>query len=203
MSTTEQSHALINTDTTSTQNEEQRSNSQVKSYFEIEKQQTSSEQCTPIVSVNPPPDSEDFDPTVHAKPYSPFYSHPSTRPSMDSGKRNISIDVRQSRDIEAGLSPQPSTIAGDRSSDNGVVKEWSQSRLSLGAQSCSRKKGLTYPKRRKCDCLAGLPKRQRVMIKLLIALVIVGVMVGIAVGIAAAVNGTVYKSKNQNVTIGS
>jgi hypothetical protein len=61
----------------------------------------------------------------------------------------------------------------------------------------------TKPKPRRCRCMSGLPKRQRLLIKLLIALVVIGAMVGVGVGISLRVGGGVYKSQNTTSEIGS
>lgn len=48
-----------------------------------------------------------------------------------------------------------------------------------------------------------MPRKQRLAIKLVIAFLIVGAMVGIALGITAAVGGGVWKSHDQQGSIGS
>lgn len=51
---------------------------------------------------------------------------------------------------------------------------------------------MTKPKKQ--NWLQRLPKKQRLMVKLLIAFLVTGAMVGIAVGIAAAVHSGIYGS---------
>jgi uncharacterized membrane-anchored protein YitT (DUF2179 family) len=51
--------------------------------------------------------------------------------------------------------------------------------------------------------MSNLPKRQKLLLKILIALVIVGAMVGIGVGISLRVGGGVYKDQNSTSKIGT
>ncbi|KAL4864761.1 hypothetical protein BDV12DRAFT_175788 [Aspergillus spectabilis] len=53
-------------------------------------------------------------------------------------------------------------------------------------------------KKRYCDCLAGLSKGRRLLIKGAIAVVIVGSMVAVALGITAAVGGGVWSGDHQS-----
>jgi len=57
--------------------------------------------------------------------------------------------------------------------------------------------------RRNWNCLAGLTKRQTLVVRLLIGLVIVAIAVGLGVGISRAVGGRVLKSDGQQVQIPS
>jgi hypothetical protein len=119
----------------------------------------------------------EFDPTLGAKPCSPFYPHEVTA-SLEQLKNGTQISGRgyASQDLESG----------DRALANYITREsklWEQ-------------------KRRRCDCLSTLTPRQRLAVKLLMALVIVGTMVGIALGITVSVGGGVWRSNNQQSPIG-
>ncbi|KAB8069889.1 hypothetical protein BDV29DRAFT_43510 [Aspergillus leporis] len=135
-------------------------------------------------SSNPSPAPE-FDPTVGAKPYSPFYRH-ATLPH--SATERLTVQTKDStlhpnsvNDIEIGADPFRS------SADSGVrrgSKLWKQ-------------------KKRHCDWLRGLTKGQKMAVKGVIAILTVGTMVAIALGITAAVGGGVWKSDHQQGAIGS
>lgn len=129
---------------------------------------------------------QDYDPCQNAQKFSPFYmyNHDSPRPSTDQRpKQVIQMDVR---DLElGGITPSVSQekINAQRQDENKFTKFkfWNR-----------RQKCMTRPKKQ--TWLQRLPKKQRIMVKLLIALVIAGAMVGIAVGIAAALHSGVYGS---------
>ncbi|KAL1964631.1 hypothetical protein VTN77DRAFT_6805 [Rasamsonia byssochlamydoides] len=123
----------------------------------------------------------DFDPSVGAKPYSPFYCHDT--PSVEKLKNEARISGRgyTSQDLESCL--------------RSPIKH------SIEIQNARRSK-LWEPKRRHCDCLSALSPAQRLAVKLLIAFIILGTMVGIALGITAAVGGAVWRSNNRQTPIG-
>lgn len=115
----------------------------------------------------------DYDPTLNAKPCSPFYRHASIKQSI----RNLGTQAKASRppsltDAEQGL------VTGD----NRGSQLWAQ-------------------KRRHCDCLRGLSRRQRLATKVAIAIVTLGTMVAVALGISVAVGGGVWKSNHQHQDI--
>ncbi|KAF9890849.1 hypothetical protein FE257_005420 [Aspergillus nanangensis] len=127
----------------------------------------------------PPVDHKgDYDPTVGAKPYSPFYRHATPNVNLDNldGKTIEVKDLGASRedslnDVEQGL-VQPS----DDSKDN------------------RRQSKLWKEKKRRCDCMRSMTKKQRIATKAAIATVILGSMVAIALGITAAVDGGIWSS---------
>lgn len=131
----------------------------------------------------------EFDPCNNAKITSPFYlyNHDPPRPSLDI-KRPLSQVVVQ--DLEAATANLSPTITQEKRDANNtnprLFRFWGQ-----------KKKCMTKPKPRGCKWLAALPKRQRLLVKVLMALVIIGAMVGIAVGITISVHGGVYKSNNK------
>ncbi|KIW17670.1 hypothetical protein PV08_04865 [Exophiala spinifera] len=157
--------------------------------------------------------TDDYDPCANAKVTSPFYTynHDSPRPSFDVNLKSFPQVTLQ--DLEAGgdgttpsLSPtvtqekrdaQQKNIREQAGGSGGrlVNKSW---RFWHGPQ---KQQCMTKPKQRGCAWLKQMPKRQRIMVKVLIALVIVGAMVGIAVGITAAVHGGVYKNNNSTTSI--
>ena len=143
----------------------------------------------------------EFDPCQNAKPCSPFFNHDTPRCSVDNFRSKTSLHVSV-RDLEAqnGLTPCDTPEARPSPGEKGTLKPWATSTNIFGRE---KSRCLTKPKQRGCDCMSNLPKRQRLLIKILIALVIVGAMVGIGVGISLKVGGTVYKDQNSTAKIGS
>lgn len=121
----------------------------------------------------------EFDPHVGAKPCSPFYSHDANNNSLEYLKDETTIKAQRygSNDLESGTPSTPQ-------------------KRSLEVQGRCQQSKLWIQKKRKCDCLASLTKRQRLYVKLLVGLVVVGAMIGIAMGITVAVGGGVWKSAN-------
>lgn len=153
------------------------------SYFDVERAQSSATQLAPARTTDTA-SIEEYDPTTYTKPYSPFYTHPSARPSMEQSKSNIRVELRASEDLEAGISKQSSSTTGKRGDDDdGTTKEWTNQRLSMRSKMGEKKKGLTLPKGKRFNCLAGLPKRLRILIKVLTLLFIMGALTAIVVGI--------------------
>ncbi|EED16528.1 conserved hypothetical protein [Talaromyces stipitatus ATCC 10500] len=127
----------------------------------------------------------EFDPHVGAKPCSPFYSH-DVNNSLEYLKNESTITAQRygSNDLESGTPSTPQ-------------------KRSLEVHGRCRPSKLWRQKKRKCDCLSSLTKRQRLMVKIALALFIVGAMIGIAMGITVAVGGGVWKSANVRGPFGS
>lgn len=173
------------------------------SYFDLEK--------TPG---SPDPDDHEYDPTLNAKPCSPFYNHDVRRPSSEGPKKSTSQSRVQVIQVNTNSEPQNTRTntayssfdieKGEEGKDaDGKLKLW-PGRLSqiLRLQRPPKKKSMIRPRTKSYGCLAGLSKRQRLLVKLLIAMVIVGAMVAVGVGISLKVGGGVYKSNNQTSKIG-
>lgn len=124
---------------------------------------------------------EDFDPSKDAKPYSPFYKHPTTRTSLEQLKSETRA---YSQDLEAGTRVR---MSADLNTNCHRLSGWNQKKPK---------------KHRALSCLNGLTKPQRVTVKILIAIVIIGAMVGIGLGISKAVGGGFWSSDNQTSDIG-
>ena len=133
---------------------------------------TSSIQSSPELAIGTAAEP-DFDPTVNAKPYSPFYRHATPTFSTEqltwearraNGRSNLA------RDPEAQTPPTQPDV-GEKSK---LSKLWTK-------------------KKQPWEFMQGLSKRQRMGAKGLIAIVILGTMVAIALGITAAVGGGMGK----------
>jgi hypothetical protein len=146
------------------------------------------------------PAHHEFDPCANAKPCSPFYNHDSPRGSMDRSKTSLHVCVQ---DLEAqnGLTPLQTNEVRPSPADSGALRPWT-TRTSMFSRT-GKSPCLTKPKPRGCAWLSNMPRKQRLLVKLLIALVIVGAMVGIGVGVSLRVGGGVYKNQNSTSKIGS
>ncbi|KAL5359041.1 hypothetical protein BJX96DRAFT_53803 [Aspergillus floccosus] len=122
---------------------------------------------------------ENYDPTVGAKPYSPFYRH--ATPTLH-GER-VTINAKE----VTGAGMYSLTELERQSSDESDNR---------------RESNLWAEKKRHCDCMRSMPRGQRIMIKAAIAVVTLGTMVAIALGITAAVGGGVWRSDHQQSDIG-
>ncbi|KAL4781375.1 hypothetical protein BJX76DRAFT_359988 [Aspergillus varians] len=131
---------------------------------------------------------QDYDPSVGAKPYSPFYRHatPSSRIGKLSlqPKRSRSLGIASPIDEIEGSGPPPwQRLYDEEARNNRESKLWMQ-------------------KKKYCDCLGGLSKAQRMALKIVVAVLIVGSMVAIALGITAAVGGGVWSGDHQSERVG-
>jgi hypothetical protein len=133
---------------------------------------------SPSIQSLPAPTAADFDPHVGAKPCSPFYAHDDNNASLEYLKNETTIAAQKygSNDLESGIPSTPRK----RSLDVHGVR-------------CSK---LWIEKKRKCNYLSSLTRKQRLIVKLVLGFLIVGAMIGIAMGITAAVGGGVWKSAN-------
>ena len=175
-----------------------------KSYFDLEKTPSS-------------PDSVDneYNPSVNAKPCSPFYNHDVPRPSIDRSKNTPSASRVHVIQVNANTGPEDASTETKRPSidvekcegakgADGGLKVWpGRFGRTFGAKRQSKQNSWLRPRTKGWKCLAGLTKGQRLAVKLLIALVIVGAMIGVGVGISVKVGGGVYKNNNQTSNIGS
>ncbi|KAI9931208.1 hypothetical protein ASPWEDRAFT_22932 [Aspergillus wentii DTO 134E9] len=123
--------------------------------------------------------NQEYDPSVGAKPYSPFYRHATSNVSV----QQLTVEAKHSnRDGYSLNDPESGQIPShDPSVDIGK----------------KRQSKLWAEKKKKGGCLRSLNKKQRLAVKLVIAVLIVGTMIAIALGITAAVGGGVWKSRYQ------
>ena len=139
----------------------------------------SSIQSTP--SMNEPTRSQDFDPSVGAKPYSPFYPHGTPTLSCEQLTFETKVadrDHSQLQDLE-----NAAPYIAIRNDSPRRSKLWS-------AENPPR------------SCFQSLTPRQRMALKAVIALVTVGTMIAIALGITAAVGGAGWKESAKQTALG-
>ena len=115
----------------------------------------------------------DFDSSIGAKPYSPFYRH--ATPSLSTEQltweaRRANKRSRCPKDIESQIPESPTS----ESQNKKLSKLWTK-------------------KKQPWEILQGLSKKQRIAAKLFIVILTLGTMVGIALGITSAVGGGVWK----------
>ncbi|RMJ24719.1 hypothetical protein PHISP_04413 [Aspergillus sp. HF37] len=133
----------------------------------------SSIRSSPELSITIAP-APDFDPSIGAKPYSPFYRHATPSLSLEhltKKTRNASRSPTRMADTEAQVETPQSAPSGDQNSS--LSKLW-------------------HRKKQPWELLEGLSKRHRIVVKVLIAVATVGTMIGIALGITSAVGGGVW-----------
>jgi hypothetical protein len=133
-------------------------------------------------------------------PFSPFYNPTPTRYSLEAhkseSKQNINvISDPFDTDVEACLSQQKT----EASSSKRQPMQKMESTVWPGQKQMKQKKKMMRKERGKhnlCSCLAGMPKKQQIWIKILIALLVIGAAIGIGIGVSKAVGGGIWKSKN-------
>lgn len=144
-----------------------------------------------------PTPTEDYDPTS-THPFSPFYSHPTTRTSLEQLKNcstsNVAIKVYET-DLESGSRTRFSMEPPSSIMTKGRCKVWPD-RHQLVQQSIAKKQS------RGCYPWSKLSKKQKMWVKILTALCIVGAAVGIGIGVSLYVHAGVYKSNDQQGQIG-
>lgn len=147
----------------------------------------------------PRPRSE-FDPCANAKIASPFYlyNHDSPRPSENKSRTDINIAVQ---DLEQGLTPystnaSPSVMREKKGSvDSGKLRNgtWRHFSPFKPQGQCLTKPNVSKWK--------SIPRKQRLIIKILLGLIMIGLIVGLAVGLTMALGGGVWKNNNQTSQI--
>ncbi|KAJ6095524.1 hypothetical protein N7486_006270 [Penicillium sp. IBT 16267x] len=124
--------------------------------------------------------SQDYDPSIGAKPYSPFYSHGTPTISHE----QLTFETKHANRNRSGL--QDLENAGPYTFRN----------------NSPRRSKLWEGKAKPRSCLHSLSTRQRMIFKAIIAVVTVGTMIAIALGITYAVGGAVWKSNDEQTSLG-
>ncbi|KKK16901.1 hypothetical protein P175DRAFT_0520138 [Aspergillus ochraceoroseus IBT 24754] len=130
---------------------------------------------------------DDYDPFAGAKPCSPFYRHATLLHKVD----RLTIQPKRSRSVEENPTDnEESRVLWRRLDDDEAPDQR------------GRGPKLWVQEKRRCDCMQGLTKKQRLLVKVAVAVITVGSMVAIAVGITAAVGGGVWKPDHQQKAFG-
>lgn len=145
--------------------------------------------------VRPP---SEFDPYTNAKIGSPFHLYHTNSPRNSENKSRPDINIRVA-DLEAGLTPQsthhasPALLEKRRSNESGKLKQGSGGWWGRKQGRC-----MTKPK---VSRWKSLPKKQRLIIKVVVSVIVAGLIVGLAVGLTKALGGGVWRSNNSSSTI--
>jgi hypothetical protein len=123
-----------------------------------------------------------------ASPLSPFYSHPTTRYSLEGQKSESKLNINvYDSDVEACLTDS-NTNALQSATTTKTNKEctvWpGQRALMEKKKAAKRQKG--------CNPMRNLDKRTKLWVKICIAVLFVGIAVGVSIGISKAVGGGVW-----------
>ncbi|KAI9375195.1 hypothetical protein BJX61DRAFT_495176 [Aspergillus egyptiacus] len=173
---------------------------------------------TPTSPSQPEPVT-DFDPSINAKPYSPFYRHATPSSKQCGGASRFSHSHSHSRSHSHSQRKRSRSIVGspidDADGGRGSVFQRLYEEEDVEAQNTNQanhtdpitntsshahsasKANLWVKERSFWDCLGGLSKGQKLAVKGVIAVLIVGCMVAVAVGITAAVGGGVWSDGGQ------
>ena len=141
---------------------------------------------------------DDYPPSSN-HPFSPFYSHPTTRTSLEQKKSESKVRFQiYEHDLEAGSRAtqftQPEQVRYYHTDD--AVWPSSKVRKQQEVMVTSKEHNSYSPFKR-------MSKKQKFWIKVLFAVVIVGAITGLGVGITKAVGGGVFRtSNNSNALIG-
>ncbi|RDW68427.1 hypothetical protein BP5796_09084 [Coleophoma crateriformis] len=136
-------------------------------------------------------------PSEKNHPFSPFYSHSSTRYSLEAQKSESKLNIAtysDSNDVEACITQQKSGTSNLKTFTS--TKECT---VWPGQKALKRKKQEMKFARQKnglCGCMAGYSKRTRLIIKLMIAFLVVGAAIGVGLGISRAVGGGIWRSSS-------
>ncbi|MCJ1448643.1 MAG: hypothetical protein MMC23_009160 [Stictis urceolatum] len=129
-------------------------------------------------------------------PFSPFYSHPTTRTSFEQQTASQSNLKVYETDIESGdkrFSMEPTPV-NSHTSPNKDCKVWP-------TKSTLVREKKVWKKQRGCRPWNTMTRKQKLWTKIIVLLLVIGLVVGVAVGISKAVGGTVYSDSNHSKPI--
>lgn len=125
--------------------------------------------------------TQEFDPSIGAKPSSPFYRHGSPTISHEQLTLETKAANRNQSQLRQLENAGPySALRTDSPRRSKLWEEENQSR----------------------SCMESLSSRQRMALKAVVAVVTVGSMIAIALGITAAVGGGAWRDSTQKAVIG-
>ncbi|CAD6565331.1 MAG: hypothetical protein ASARMPREDX12_005774 [Alectoria sarmentosa] len=136
---------------------------------------------------------DDYPPSAD-HPFSPFYSHPTTRTSLEQKKSESKVRFQiYEHDLEAGsrvtqfTQPEPAQYGH---TDDAV---WPSSKVRKEHEAMMKsKRHNTY------SPFKRMSKKQKFWVQLIIAIVIIGAITGLGVGITKAVGGGVFRTSNDS-----
>jgi hypothetical protein len=123
-----------------------------------------------------------------ASPMSPFYTHPTTRYSLEGQKSESKLNINvYDSDIEACLPDSKNNVLQSKTTTK-TKKEctvWPGQRALMEKKKAARRQ-------KGCSPMRNLDKRTKLWIKICIAILFVGVAVGVGIGVSKAVGGGVW-----------
>ncbi|KAJ5156447.1 hypothetical protein N7492_009250 [Penicillium capsulatum] len=144
---------------------------------------TSSIQSTPVPEIQPLTESphREFDPSIGAKPYSPFYAHGSPTLSHE----HLTLETAAANHTHSRL----------RDLENAGP-------YLTGPNDGPRRSKLWEAENPPQGWFHSLTTRQKMALKVVIAIVTIGTMIAIALGITSAVGGALWRSKTESADLG-
>lgn len=142
---------------------------------------------------------DDYDPISNSQhPFSAFYSHPTTRTSLEQARSKSKIHIAvYKHDLESGSRITQAEALPERNNKEDD-KVWPC------AETLRKKKLAMQQKRRGCSPFGRLSKKQRIVVQTLIVVLLIAAMTGLGVGISKAVGGGVFRTaNNSNAPIGN
>lgn len=136
---------------------------------------------------------EDYPPSSD-HPFSPFYSHPTTRTSLEQKKSESKVRFHiYEHDLEAGSRvtqfTQPDSTQHCRTDD----AVWPSSNVRKQHEAMGKRKGYNS-----YSPFKRMSKKQKFWVQAVIAIVIVGAITGLGVGITKAVGGGVFRTSSDS-----
>ncbi|KAL9637490.1 MAG: hypothetical protein Q9164_002161 [Protoblastenia rupestris] len=147
---------------------------------------------------------KDYNPTS-SHPFSAFYSHPTTRTSLEQLKSESKTHIKiYEQDLEAGSRlTQPLSInEHSPSRPHDTTKKECTMWPGRDRQTKPNNIAGTIRGSRACAPYRRLSKKQRLLLQILIAVLIVGAATGLGIGISKAVGSGVWKTANSQRPIG-
>ena len=147
------------------------------------------------------PKKEDYDPTSH-HPFSAFYSHPTTRTSLEQARSQSKIHLAvYQHDLESGsrITQTETLPEGHLYHHKEDDKVWP-----CAEQLRKKQEEARLGHHRGCNPFRRLSKKQKIVVHIIIALFLIGAITGLGIGISKAVGGGVFRTtNNSNAPIGN
>ena len=150
------------------------------------------------------PEEKDFNPSS-SDPFSAFYSHPTTRTSLDQAKCESKVNIKiYEHDLEAGSRITTHSNLQEHAAP-GAAGMKKQCTMWPGKRQQFKKANISGTIRgsRACAPYRRLTKEQRIALQVILAILIVGAATGLGIGISKACGAGVWKSDNHEAPIGS
>ena len=133
---------------------------------------------------------EDYTPSSD-HPFSPFYSHPATRTSLEQKKSESKVRFQlYEHDLESGSRVTQSSRNEPAHTDDAV---WPSDKVRKQQEAMAKSN-----EHSSYSPFKHMSRKQKFWVKILIAVVIVGAITGLGVGITKAVGGGVFRTNSDS-----